>query len=174
MPLWYPHTRAIFFQPGIPRSMQYAINQGLLSLDNNAYDCVSASALSILKLLDLGVHQQYKIEQFYRISGTTPYTHSFVVVNRNKGDCANPYSWNDGAVFICAWYKVCFSVAELRNDPSLLEKYFLIKPVACQVYEVNPKGNLPPAYQYALIEFKGKIESKELETTKAAFLRYKY
>jgi hypothetical protein len=160
MPLCYPHTRSTFFQSTIPHLMQHAINHALFSLDNDVYDCVSASALSILKLLDSGLYQHYKIERFYRISATRPDTHSFVVVNRTEGSVENLLSWNDDSILLCAWYKVCFTVKQLKANPELLEQYFLINPRGCETCEVNPKEAISLGYQLALREFKNKVASK--------------
>ncbi|NNM59215.1 MAG: hypothetical protein HKM04_05310 [Legionellales bacterium] len=157
MPLLYSHTRATFFQSTtISYFMQHAINQGLFSLDHNVFDCVGASALLILKLIDTKIYQNYKIERFYRI-GQTKFPHSFVVVNREAGDCHDIFSWNDDALAVCAWYGVCLSAKEIKTDPDLLKKYLLLDPKTCSADEVNPQKKLAPEYIYATLEFKKKF-----------------
>lgn len=158
IPLFYAHMRPCLSElHHIDAHLLLGINQGLLALEYDVFDCIAASSLLVLDLLKSGIHQSYQVERFSRV-GDVRFPHSFVVVNRHQGEAWKISSWNDDAVVLCAWYGVCFTASELRSK---LNEYPLLQP-ECSKVAVIPMGQpLPSPYIHAIHAFEKLLEERE-------------
>lgn len=154
--LFYPYVNQAYEEHRkIPYFMHEAIMRALIGLKNNIYDCVSASALIIWKLLNQDTACQ--IERFKIHGRNTSTPHSFVVINRNTKTSPHSIStYNDDCIFIDAWYGICISVADIRNKPYFFEEYFLLQLEKVEVETICKKedfAEVQSAYSPYLNEF---------------------
>lgn len=100
-----------------------AMVRGLFAVKNGSFECVSISALVILELVRRKVPAL--IERIVKV-GEHLDPHSFIMVNRRQGNIKDIHSLNADCMIIDAWYGICLTIGEIRQDPCFYYKYPLL------------------------------------------------
>ncbi|HSW93410.1 MAG TPA: hypothetical protein VLJ15_03540 [Gammaproteobacteria bacterium] len=102
-----------------------SILRGIYGVKNNVHDCVSISAIVLMKLIQTG--QYMKIEWLHQ-EGKNYDGHFYIVVNRQKGKLHQLNTWNDDAWIIDGWYDFCISAKKIKEDENFFQHYPVLTP----------------------------------------------
>ncbi len=160
----HPYSSLLFFS-STPLSqsneidfLEYdAIMRGLFGLKNKSFDCVSISALVMLKLIEQQIPASIMRVRPDDTGGNPSIkSHHYVLVNFSSGcKLRDVTTWNDDAILIDPWYGICISAKEIKeNKENFFNLYPLLDP-SDKVVSTRVQGDTHSAgYQFAIDRFK--------------------
>ncbi len=110
-----PTLEQLFEAHTIPVMIHESILRALSSLTYNAFDCIGASGLMLLKLIENKC--PHEIQWYYK-PGSDFDGHNFIVVKTD----------NNERIINDVWYDVCINESDAYSDPNFLLRYPLYDP----------------------------------------------
>lgn len=143
-----------FLDSAFLKDMDYqefnAMWRGLLSLKNNAFDCVSISVLVILSLIEKEL--PCIIQRARALPGNL--SHFYTMVNLSESsDFQQVSTWNDDAILLDPWYRISITAKALKADKDFFENYPLLDPKNKKLSKAIYANNPPPGYLLAMEKF---------------------